>query len=95
MRDFNEARREMRVTAAKETREQDLVLLEYAIQKDKAGESEEKAKREEEKRVSLIETKIGRGRRWGRERQRNTRDRDCCTGLAEACAACVLSLIHI
>eukprot|EP00904_Undaria_pinnatifida_P013443 jgi/Undpi1/9229/HiC_scaffold_26.g11687.m1 len=51
VRDFNEARREMRVAAAKETREQDLVLLEYAIQKDKAGENEEKAKREEEKRV--------------------------------------------
>lgn len=55
VRDFNEARREMRVTAAKETREQDLVLLEYAIQKDKAGENEEKAKREEEKRVSSRE----------------------------------------
>lgn len=51
MRDFNEARREMRTVAAQETREQDLVLLEYAIEKDKAGEAEEKAKREEEKRV--------------------------------------------
>lgn len=67
MRDFNEARREMRVAAAKETREQDLVLLEYAIQKDKAGENEEKAKREEEKRVSWRETEIGGGD-WGGER---------------------------
>ncbi|CAM9784968.1 unnamed protein product, partial [Hapterophycus canaliculatus] len=51
VRDFNESRREMRAVAAEQTREQDLVLLEYAIQKDKAGEAEEKAKREEEKRV--------------------------------------------
>lgn len=51
MRDFNEARREMRVVAAEQAREQDLVLLEYAIEKDKAGEAEEKAKKEEEQRV--------------------------------------------
>ncbi|CAM9574734.1 unnamed protein product [Pylaiella littoralis] len=51
VRDFNEARREMRATAAAQTKEQDLVLLDYAIQKDKAGEAEEQAKREEEKRV--------------------------------------------
>lgn len=41
----------MRVVAAEQAREQDLVLLEYAIEKDKAGEAEEKAKKEEEKRV--------------------------------------------
>lgn len=52
VRDFNEARREMRAVAAQQTKEQDLVLLDYAIQKDKAGEAEEQAKREEEKRVS-------------------------------------------
>ncbi|CAM9443399.1 unnamed protein product [Ectocarpus sp. 12 AP-2014] len=51
VRDFNEARREMRVEAAEQAREQDLVLLEYAIEKDKAGEAEEKAKKEEEQRV--------------------------------------------
>lgn len=50
---FNESRREMRVQAAKEAHEHDLVLLEYAIEKDKAGEAEEKAKREEEKRVRV------------------------------------------
>ena len=44
----------MRVTAAQETKEQDLVLLEYAILKDKAGEAEEQAKREEEKRVRYV-----------------------------------------
>lgn len=42
----------MRAMAAQQTKEQDLVLLDYAIQKDKAGEAEEQAKREEEKRVS-------------------------------------------
>lgn len=41
----------MRAIAAEQTKQQDLVLLEYAIQKDKAGEAEEQAKREEEKRV--------------------------------------------
>eukprot|EP00903_Cladosiphon_okamuranus_P014745 g13663.t1 len=51
VRDFNEARKEMRVIAAEQTKQQDLALLEYAIQKDKAGEAEEQAKREEEKRV--------------------------------------------
>lgn len=51
VRDFNEARRELRALEAKEAREQDLALLEYAIEKDKAGEAEEKAKRQEEKRV--------------------------------------------
>ncbi|CAN0374340.1 unnamed protein product, partial [Ectocarpus fasciculatus] len=51
VRDFNEARREMRVVVAEQAREQDLVLLEYAIEKDKAGEAEEKAKKEEEQRV--------------------------------------------
>lgn len=54
MRDFNEARRELRALEAKEAREQDLALLEYAIEKDKAGEAEEKAKRQEEKRVSVF-----------------------------------------
>lgn len=54
MRNFNESRREMRAAAAEQLREQDLVLLEYAIQKDKAGEAEEKAKREEEKRVGTF-----------------------------------------
>lgn len=41
----------MRTMAARETQDQDRVLLQYAIEKDKAGEAEEKAKREEEKRV--------------------------------------------
>lgn len=54
MRDFNEARRSLRVKAAKEAHEQDLMILEYAIQKDKAGEAEERAKREEEKRVGRL-----------------------------------------
>lgn len=42
----------MRAIAAKEARERDLVLLDYAIKKDRAGEAEEKAKKDEEKRVS-------------------------------------------
>lgn len=53
MRDFNEKRRELRTIAAKEELEHDLVLLDYAIQKDMQGEAEERAKREEEKRVRL------------------------------------------
>eukprot|EP00752_Nemacystus_decipiens_P010861 g9656.t1 len=51
VRDFNEARKELRAIAAEQAKQQDLILLEYAIQKDKAGEAEEQAKREEEKRV--------------------------------------------
>lgn len=53
VRNFNEARRELRISAAREERERDRVLLEYAIEKDKAGEAQEKAKKEEEKRVGL------------------------------------------
>lgn len=59
VRAFNTGRRELSVVAAQEAREQDLALLDYAIQKDKAGEAEERAKREEEKRVSKL---IKRGR---------------------------------
>ena len=57
VRDFNEARKELRAIAAEQTKQQDLVLLDYAIQKDKAGEAEEQAKREEEKRVRRVLTK--------------------------------------
>ena len=52
MCEINKARMEMRAVAAKEARERELVLLDYAMKKDTAGEAEDRAKREEEKKVS-------------------------------------------
>ncbi|CAM9314162.1 unnamed protein product [Ascophyllum nodosum] len=51
MCEINKARMEMRAVAAKEARERELVLLDYAMKKDTAGEAEDRAKREEEKKV--------------------------------------------